>query len=284
MIIDAHYHLEERLETVEELLTQMDQHGISRVTLIAPGVGLVDFKGIRGVAKLLPKLLMSPLPQIGMFFYNTTLTADNKFFVLGKRYAIYDVPDNESVAQVLETYPAKFYGWVFVNPRTVEPLGELEKWAGRPGWVGVKALPFWHRYTLSMLDDVAAWCEEKEWPMLVHLGNNRENGDYRYLPERHPGLKIIYAHSGVPFYREVWEYARGKENIFVDLSNPIYVDERARVGAVKALGAEQCVHGTDGPYACAEQGRMMERILQLPLSEREKACILGDNFEDLIGT
>lgn len=70
MIIDAHYHLEERLETVQELLTQMDQHGLHRVALIAPGVGLVDFKGIRGAARLLPRLLMSPWPRMGMLFYD----------------------------------------------------------------------------------------------------------------------------------------------------------------------------------------------------------------------
>lgn len=283
MIIDAHYHLEERLETVKGLLAQMDQHGINRVALIAPGVGLVDFRGIRGAAKLLPKLLMSPWPRVGMSFYNATLTADNKFSVLGKRYAIYDVPDNESVGRVLEAYPDSFYGWVFVNPRTVEPLAELEKWAGQSGWIGVKALPFWHRYTLSMLDDVAAWCEEKGWPMLVHLGNNQENGNYRYLPERHPRLKIIYAHAGVPFYLQVWEYAQSRDNIFVDLSNPIYVNKRARLGAVQALGAQRCVYGTDGPYAHAEQGRMTEMILRLPLSDKERKRILGGNFFEMIG-
>ena len=51
MIIDAHYHLEERLETVEELVAQMEQHGVSRAALIAPGVGLVNFKGIRSAAR-----------------------------------------------------------------------------------------------------------------------------------------------------------------------------------------------------------------------------------------
>ena len=281
MIIDAHYHLEERLETIEELVAQMEQHGVSRAALIAPGVGLVNFKGIRSAARLLPRLLRSPWPQVGMLFYDRTLTADNRFSVLGTRYPIYDVPDNESVGRVIERHPDKFYGWVFVNPRTVEPLAELEERAERPGWIGVKALPFWHKYPLSALDDVAAWCAERGWPMLVHLGNTRANGDCRYLPERHPQLKIIYAHCGVPFYREVWEYARRRNNVFVDLSNPIYVDKGARRGAVKVLGAQRCVHGTDGPYGHAEQGRMVEKILRLPISGREKECILGENFVEI---
>ena len=36
MIVDAHYHLEERMETVDKLLDHMDRYGISRVALIPP--------------------------------------------------------------------------------------------------------------------------------------------------------------------------------------------------------------------------------------------------------
>lgn len=34
MIVDAHYHLEERVETVDRLLEQMDRYGIYRTVLI----------------------------------------------------------------------------------------------------------------------------------------------------------------------------------------------------------------------------------------------------------
>lgn len=89
----------------------------------------------------------------------------------------------------------------------------------------MKAHPFWHRYAVRMLDDVAAYCTERNWPLLIHLGGDEERGDYRYLPERHPKLKILYAHAGVPFYQQVWEYVREKHNVFIDLSNPVYVDD-----------------------------------------------------------
>jgi hypothetical protein len=46
MIVDAHYHLEERMETVDELLDQMDPHGISRVALIAAMVDPLQVEGI----------------------------------------------------------------------------------------------------------------------------------------------------------------------------------------------------------------------------------------------
>ncbi len=146
----------------------------------------------------------------------------------------------------------------------------------------MKAHPFWHSYPVALLDDVAAFCEEMGLPILVHLGSSREHGDYRFLPERHTKLKIIYAHAAVPLYREIWSYAKNKENIFVDLSNPVYVDEGILPSVIGALGVEKCLHGTDGPYVNATQGRMLERILHLPLSDHDKEQILGRNFLDLI--
>jgi predicted TIM-barrel fold metal-dependent hydrolase len=146
----------------------------------------------------------------------------------------------------------------------------------------VKTHPFWHNYPIAFLDDVAAFCVEKDFPILIHLGSDQECGDYRYLPERHPGLKIIYAHAAVPRYREVWKYAKSKENIFVDLSSSIYMYEKILVGVIETLGAEKCLYGTDGPYANATQRRMLDRILRLHLSDHERERILGKNFLELI--
>jgi predicted TIM-barrel fold metal-dependent hydrolase len=114
------------------------------------------------------------------------------------------------------------------------------------------------------------------------LGGDRESGDYRYLPERHPRLRIIYAHAAVPYFREVWNYAREKENIFVDLSSLVYTDQGVLSSVIETLGAEKCLYGTDGPYADATQRRMLDRIVQLSLSDNEREQILGRNFLELI--
>ena len=116
----------------------------------------------------------------------------------------------------------------------------------------------------------------------MHLGGDRKSGDYRYLPERHPGLRIIYAHAAVPYFREVWNYAKVKENIFVDLSSLVYTDQGVLSSVIETLGTEKCLYGTDGPYADATQRRMLDRILQLSLSDNEREQILGRNFLELI--
>lgn len=283
MIVDAHYHLEEQMETVDVLLERMKMNNVSRVALIPRMQEPFHLEGLaKKAGSLLPRMLLSRMRVLGLALYNSTVTSDGKVSMLGKKYLLYQQPDNKYVDDVIQTYPDKFYGWIFVNPKVSDPLKEIDKWIGKPGWIGVKAHPFWHSYPVALLESVAAFCAEQNMPVLIHLGGNREKGDYRYLPERHPRLKIIYAHAGVPLYREIWNYAKKRENVFVDLSNPVYVDEGILPTVIKELGVEKCIFGTDGPYANATQTMMLQRINLLPLSDCEKEKILGGNWHKLL--
>jgi predicted TIM-barrel fold metal-dependent hydrolase len=283
MIVDAHYHLEEEMETVEALLKQMEMHDVKRVALIPKMNEPFQLKPIpKKAGGLLPPLLMSRFRFLGLLLYNSTVASDGKLSTLGIKYDLYHKPDNVYIHHVLQEYPDKFFGWIYVNPKTMDPMDEVERWVGKQGWVGVKTHPFWHNYPIYMLDDVAAYCEEKNLPILMHLGGNRENGDYRFLPDRHPRLKIIYAHAATPYFREVWNYAKEKENVFFDLSSLVFTNQGVLSRVVGALDTERCLYGTDGPYAEATQRRMLDRILQLPLSDREREQILGRNFLELI--
>jgi predicted TIM-barrel fold metal-dependent hydrolase len=284
MIIDAHYHLEEQIETADALLAQMRQNDVSRVALMAKMQEPVHLSGVvKAAGDMLPRLLMSGLRTLGFMLYNSTVTSDGQISTLGKKYELYHQPDNEYIDRVLQAHPESFYGWIFVNPKRADPLAEIQRWHGRQGWIGVKTHPFWHGYPIPMLDDAAAFCADKGLPMLMHLGSDRDRGDYRYLPERHPGLKIIYAHAGVPRYAEIWKYAAKMDNVFVDLSSSIYTYEKILSGVLAALGAGKCLYGTDGPYGEATQDRMLARLDRLPLSDSERERVLGGNFLELIG-
>jgi predicted TIM-barrel fold metal-dependent hydrolase len=289
MIIDAHYHLEVRLETVDRLLDQMRKHGIDRVALI-PVLSDPFHLGIvaNTLSGIMRKALSGSWNNIGLFMYNTTVTRSGKFSVMGKTYCIYEKPDNESTAQVMKAHPDKFLAWIGVNPKVADPIPEMEKWAGKPGWIGVKCHPFWHCYPVAMLDNVAAYCSERSLPILIHLGGNKERGDYKFLPERHPKLKIIYAHAGVPYYGELWQYIKVKGNLFVDLSSP-YLDESLRLAVLKTLGAQKCLYGSDGPYGYPDDsdglydhGAILGEIMRAPLSDSDKELILNGNFKAII--
>jgi predicted TIM-barrel fold metal-dependent hydrolase len=283
MIVDAHYHLEERMETVEALLDQMQKHDVKRVALIPKINEPFHITPIpKKASELLPRLLMGRLRLLGLLLYKSTATSDEKLSTLGTKYLLYHKPDNTYIDRAIQEYPDKFFGWIFVNPKTMDSMKEVERWFGGQGWIGVKTHPFWHSYPITMLDDVAAFCEEKNMPILVHLGGDRESGDYRFLPERHPRLRIIYAHAATPYFSEVWNYAKKKENIYVDLSSLVFTDQGVISSVVDTLGTEKCLYGTDGPYADATQARKLDRVLQLSLSVNEQGQILGENFLEII--
>ena len=289
MIIDAHYHLEERLETIDRLIDQMSRNKKDRVALIPT---LSEPFHIEGLAEtmsgVMRKALAGRLNKVGILMYLSTVTSSGKFSILGKTYDIYPKPDNGLVAQAIEAHPDKFFGWILVNPSVADPIAEMERWLDKPGWIGVKSHPFWHRYPVKILDDTAALCVEKGLPMLIHLGAGRKRGDYKYLPDRHSMLNVIYAHSGVPYYKRMWDYVKSKNNVFVDLSSP-YLDEPLRIASVKYLGAQKCLYGTDGPFGYPgpdglyDHGAILREIYRLPITDAEKEKILGINFKEIAG-
>ncbi len=284
MIIDAHYHLEERMVSLDALLTQMDRDGVARVALIAALQAPFETGWLAEHGAVLTRnLLAGRLHSLGRRFYRMLVTDDGNFSIFGNLYSIYGIPDNETVASAMRAYPDRFYAWIAVNPAVADACAEVEKWAGQAGWIGVKTHPFWHRYSVTLLDEVAGYCSAKHLPLLLHLGPDEAGGDFRFLPERHPRLKIVYAHAGVPMYRRLWEYARDKHNVFVDLSCWTYVGTREMLGATKALGARRCLFGTDGPYLHSNFGQMANAVRELPVSDEDKECILGRNFLELTG-
>ena len=285
MIADAHYHLDPRLESIERLRAQMRAHGIGRVALIAP---LSDplHVGRAGVAlmRAMRRALSGGAPWLGRILYRSTVRRSGHVAFLGPRAAIHSAPDNDAVERALDAHPGEFVGWLFVNPRGGAGVEEVERRFGKPAWIGVKAHPFWHRYPVAALDDVAALCQERQKPMLVHLGAGA--GDFRRLPERFPRLKLVYAHAGIPFYEELWAWALRCDNVFVDLSSP-YLDKALRHRALRALSASRCLYGSDGPYGYPagdggyDHGAILRQIEQAGLPAPDLDRVLGGNFKAL---
>ena len=290
MIIDMHYHLDERMEKMDRLIAQMDRHNIDRIALVPP---MVDPFHVEGTAEKLARfarnLQTGKWNFLGRKLYESVVTKNGQFNILGKKYDIDQQPDNNLVAAALKAHPERFYGWFFINPALEDAVAAMEKGLDSQGWIGIKCHPYWHRYPVKQLDDAAAFCVARNLPLLLHLGGNKENGDFRHLPERHPKLKLVYAHAGVPFYKKLWAYIRDKKNVYIDLSSP-YLDEPLRRAAVAAVGPEKCFYGTDGPFGYPspedhiyDHGAILTEINRLPVSAEDKEKIKGKNFIEMAG-
>jgi predicted TIM-barrel fold metal-dependent hydrolase len=125
--------------------------------------------------------------------------------------------------------------------------------------------------------------------MLLHLGFDGHN-DYQALRKAVPGLKLVLAHAAFPYYSKTWKEINDLPNVYVDLSSSVYVDEAFTRQAVRALGADRCLFGTDGPYGSQapsggfDPGIIKRRIAKLFPDEQVQAKLLGGNFLKLVGS
>ncbi|MGD0279132.1 MAG: amidohydrolase family protein [Smithella sp.] len=288
MIIDCHYHMDERMLKTDDLIARMDETGVERIALIASLCDpLPETPPI--VIRILQFLLThSSLRPIGKALA-ANFTDDGSINILGKIYKIYPDPDNEAVFKTIENHPDKFYGWIFVNPRGKNnPLNEISTWAKSPGFIGIKAHPFWHRYNPSELLPAAEQAVRLNKPLLLHLGFN-EHGDILELINKLPDLKLLLAHAAFPCYSDTWKIIKEKKNICVDLSATAYVGKKITRDVVDYLGVDRCFYGTDGPFgplAADEKfdyGYLKRRIEKLFLSENTQKLLLGENFARFAG-
>jgi len=286
MVIDCHMHYEPSLFPLERMVASMDVNGIGKTALISTMVEPFSLKGTpKKVAGDVMRATLLHANPVGRLVYQSTLSSKGYFVLLGQKFRIYDEPNNETVADAISKYPDRFLGWIFINPSAgQDTLAEIEKWSSNPAMIGVKAHPFWHRYAVEKLDPAAAWCKENGYPLLIHLGAKGGSGDYRRLPEKFPGLKVLYAHAGIPYYRELWAFIKDKKDVYVDLSSP-YVNEDLVKKAVDFLGPEKCLYGTDGPYGEQSEGEDYDYglikgwIERLPASSAGLEKIFSANFE-----
>ena len=287
MIIDCHYHLEERVYTVDRLMSEMQKSGIDKVALM--GSLIEPFKEPpQFLVGALQLLLENPFSRgLGNVFVSN-FTDRSELKILGKPYLIESDPDNEKVFNAVRKHPDKFLGWIFVNPRGKKSqVAEFEKYKDCEGFIGVKAHPFWHHFTPVELAPVAERLAKTGKPLLIHAGFGEE-GNFEALLKKVPDLKLILAHAGFPEYADTWRKIKSQKNIYLDLSQTTYTSEKITRKAVDFFGAERLFFGTDGPYGFHgpdhqyDYGFIKRRIDRMFPDINVRKRLLGGSFADVV--
>jgi predicted TIM-barrel fold metal-dependent hydrolase len=286
LIIDSHAHFDPRVLDAAAVLSKMDAAGVDRVALI-PAMNDPIPETPRRLLSVARRLSGSSLGRVLVeATHRAMLTRDGDVKLSGRVVRVYARPDNEPVARLVAAHPDRFLGWIFLNPRdNPAVLDELERWRAAPGMIGVKLHPHWHDYRTEILGPVLRRAEELGLPVLIHLGFGKR-GDFRAICRQHPRLKVISAHAGFPFYKDLWAYRGEHPNLYVDLSSP-YIDEPLARAAVQAMGPERCLYGTDAPYGFHEQdgsydyGEIRRWVERLPVSAPMRERIFEGNFREL---
>ena len=80
MIIDMHYHMDERMKPIQRLVNRMDQHGIDKVVLIAAMVDPFHVEGTaEKISNLMRKMLTGNLNRVGLLIYESLVTGGSNF-------------------------------------------------------------------------------------------------------------------------------------------------------------------------------------------------------------
>ncbi|WHZ03777.1 amidohydrolase family protein [Neobacillus sp. YX16] len=285
MIVDCHFHVDETMLTLDKMLEGMNENNVTKTALIAP-MNETMFEVESTYQHQLQRFfrfLILHAPPIGLKIYNS-LVKDGLFNLYGHSYKIFTKPRNDLVAAAIDRFPDRFLGWAAVNPRIPESMEEVELYLNKPGFIGVKAHPFMHEYSIKALDPVAAMCESKGVPMIIHLSSEADS--FKYLPDNYPNLKLIYAHAGLPFWKKLWNYVKDQPNVFVDTSSD-YLTPSIVKKAVESLGYRKVLFGCDGPYGMKkfneyDYSSKRDWIDSLQIPDKQKEYILGKNFLGLI--
>jgi uncharacterized protein len=285
IIVDCHFHVDENMLTLEKMIEGMDKNNISKTALIAPmNETMFEIEStFQHYLQRLFRYLILNAPGVGLKIYNG-LVNDGNLKLYGRSYTIFNKPNNDLVATAIKKFPDRFLGWVAVNPMLSNSTEEVECYLNKPGFIGVKAHPFMHKYSIKALEPVAAMCEAKGVPLLIHLSS--EPDSYIYLPEKFPKLKLIYAHAGLPFWKKVWEYVKDQPNVYVDTSSDYLIPSIVKL-AVDSLGYRKILFGCDGPYGMKkineyDYSDKKSWIDSLKIPENQKEYIYGKNFLGLI--
>src|SRR5690606_5675658 len=132
--------------------------------------------------------------------------------------------EHQDILQTIHQHPDRFLSWAFVNPKNSDAIEVCQKLLENPAVIGVKLHPFWHKFGLKDAGEIFRLCESLNLPVNIHLGFD-DGGDFQWLVENFPRLKIIFGHLGVPYYKTLWNFIKDKPQTYVDLASLYHVDE-----------------------------------------------------------
>ncbi len=288
MVVDSHFHLVPHVLPVDVVLSEMDKNGIDKVALIGDLCSHINEPN-ELLLQLCRFLLKHNASRFIVKRLATQFTKDGNISLPSSGVVtIYENPDNKPVFDTVAQYPERFMGWAFVNPSGMnDPITEFEKWVDKPGFIGVKTHPFWHRYNPSLLLPLAEKLAGKGIPLLMHLGFDQIDAVLNMVNTL-PDLKIQLAHAAFPGYSDTWKRIKNHKSICIDFAATHYVDEKTMIDVVNYLGVERCFLGTDGPFGSRDTndafdfGHIKSRIETHFPDTGIQRRLSGENFLEFI--
>ena len=197
------------------------------------------------------------------------------------------VAGNESAAREVAQH-SEVRQWVVVDPLKPATYEQAKKMLKLPSCAGMKIHPEEHRYPIKERGrELFEFVADQGVVVITHSGEeNSLPGDYVEFADKYPEVRLILSHMGCGFDGDPTHQVRaiqaGKhDNMFVDTSSAASLTSNMLEWAVKEIGAEKIMYGTDTPLYFSPMQRA--RIDYADLADGDKQRILRDNAIKLFG-
>jgi predicted TIM-barrel fold metal-dependent hydrolase len=243
----------------------------------------------RGKSKLLDELasgdaetLLSRARQAG-----TYLTIASPIEALMPRFKADPVTSNEKAAEVIALTEGLLQ-WVVVDPLKPKTYEQADEMLALPKCVGIKVHPEEHGYAITEQGTaIFEFAARHRTTILTHSGEkNSMPEDFVKFANEFPEVRVIVAHLGLGWDNDLTHHVRAIQNskhnnVLVDTSSALNITPGLIEWAVKEIGAELILYGTDSLLYFAPMQRA--RIDCANISDQEKKLILCDNAKKLFG-
>ncbi len=208
------------------------------------------------------------------------------------------VKTNDYILESIARYPHRLIGFCAVQPNSYEAaIAEIERCA-KEGVRGVGEMrPDMQLFDLRDEEIMEPFIEVIRKHNLILLTHASEPVGHEYpgkgviTPDMlypfiasFPDLTVVCAHwgGGLPFYALMPEVKQALSNVFFDTAaSPLLYTPQVYSQVVHLVGADKILFGSD--YPLLAQGRLLNEVRSLDLSEETKDLILSGNARRLLG-
>lgn len=183
---------------------------------------------------------------------------------------------NRETLEVVRTHPQLFRGLLWTRPLDGS-VGEVEALlqerlseAGDPIFVGMKFHPNMNQFPADdpAVDRYLFLCEKYRIPAVFHCGDSDSFSSPQRIynvAKRHPGVPVVLYHMGLfgPHQYAIEAVNRSRIKKDADLYlETAQADPDAVLQAVRELGSERVLFGTDATYYGKEHYSHYEKLIQ----------------------
>lgn len=172
--------------------------------------------------------------------------------------------------------------YVVIDPRRPETYDQADEMLRTPRCVGIKIHPEEHGYPIvDFGGPIFEFAAERRAVVLSHTSEQLSlASDLIPFANQHPEMKLILAHighgwDGDPTHQVRAIQASRHGNVYADTSSARSITPNLIEWAVREIGAERVLFGTDTPLYHTSMQRI--RIDHAEVSDREKRMILREN-------